>query len=167
MRWSNFFVPRGFLSFVFILCVAIGASAQFKASIQGTVKDTGGALVPQAAITVTNTETQNSQQTTSDDEGFYRVSGLARGVYSIAVEKTGYKKAFLERVSVSAEAAQGVDIALEVGEVAATVTVSQESAPLIQTEDANIRKIISTQEVLRLPQSGRDPYQLARLTPGV
>src|SRR5258705_6987780 len=148
MRWSNFFVPRGFLSFVFILCVAIGASAQFRASIQGTVQDTGGALVPQATITVTNSETGKSQQTTSSDEGFYRISGLAPGLYSITVEKTGYKKTALERVSVSAEATQGVDIALEVGEVAATVTVSQESAPLLQTENANVDKTITTQEVL-------------------
>ncbi len=161
----------GYLRVLFVGSILLGfavtASAQFKASIQGTVQDTGGALIPQAAITVTNTETGRSQETKSSGEGFYRVSGLAPGVYSITAEKTGYKKKVLERVSVSAEAVQGIDIALEVGEVTATVTVSGDAAPLVETEDANIRKTITTREVLQLPQVGRDPYELARLTPGV
>jgi Carboxypeptidase regulatory-like domain len=147
--------------------MATHASAQFRASIQGTVKDTSGAVVPEAAVTVTNNETGKAQQATTSNEGFYRVSALPPGTYTVSAEKTGYKKKILESVSVSAEATQGVDITLEVGEVSATVTVSQEAAPLLQTENANVDKAISTQEVRQLPQFGRDPYNLLRLTPGV
>jgi len=56
---------------------------------------------------------------------------------------------------------------LDVGEVSAVVTVSQESAAPLETENANVDKAITTQEVRALPQFGRDPYELARLTPGV
>ncbi len=157
------FSSSGFL----ILMLAVLANAQFRASIQGTVKDTSGAVVPEATVTVTNKETGKEQQVVTSSDGFYRVSALPPGAYTVSAEKTGYKKKILENVSVSAEATQGVDITLEVGEVSAVVTVSQEAAPLLQTENANVDKTISNQEVLRLPQASRDPYQLIRLAPGV
>src|SRR5436309_4636481 len=147
--------------------LATHASAQFRASIQGTVTDTSGGLIPEATVTVTNKETGKAETVTTSSDGFYRVSALPPGTYTVAVEKTGYKKKVFENVSVSAEATQGIDITLEVGEVSAVVTVSQESAPLLQTENANVDKTISNQEVLRLPQASRDPYQLIRLAPGV
>jgi outer membrane receptor protein involved in Fe transport len=143
------------------------AQAQFKAAIQGTVTDTSGGLVPEAKITLTNTETAKTQETTSSGEGFYRLSGLAPGKYKLAVEKTGYKQKVLENVTVNAEAVQGLDIALDIGDVSATVTVTQETAPALDTENANVTRAITTQEVRTLPQFGRDPYELTRLTPGV
>jgi hypothetical protein len=150
-----------------LVVIAASANAQFKASIQGTITDTAGGLVPEATVTVTNKETGKSQQVTSSGEGFYRVSGLAPGSYTVTAEKTGYTKKILENVSVRAEAAEGVDIVLQAGEVTATVTVSAEAASLLQTENANVDKTITNQEVLRLPQASRDPYQLLRLAPGV
>ncbi|MCA1603402.1 MAG: carboxypeptidase-like regulatory domain-containing protein, partial [Acidobacteria bacterium] len=151
---------------IVLLCVA-AASAQFRAGIQGTVTDPQGGAVSDATITVTNKETAKAQQVTSSGEGFYRVTGLPPATYTVTAEKTGYKKKVLESVSVAAETTQGLDIALEVGEVSATVTVSGEGTTALQTENATIGGSISTREVLRLPQVGRDPYQLIRLAPGV
>src|ERR1700694_2910690 len=82
-------------------------------------------------------------------------------------KKAGFKQKVFDNVAVSAEAVQGVDVALEPGDVNATVTVTQESAQTLETEDANVGKAITTQEVRSLPQFGRDPYELLRLTPGV
>jgi len=151
----------------FILCLGVAASAQFKAGIQGTVTDTGGGLVPEAKISLTNNETGKTQETTSSAEGFYRLSGLAPGKYKMAVEKAGYKQKVFDNVVVNAEAVQGVDVALEAGDISATVTVTQDTVPILDTENANIDKAITTQEVRTLPQFGRDPYNLIRLTPGV
>jgi hypothetical protein len=150
-----------------LLLIAATASAQFKASVQGTVTDASGAIIPAASVTLTNKETNKAQTTTASDEGFYRFSSLPPGEYMLSAEKAGYKKQVLERVAVQAEETQGVDIKLEVGEVTATVTVSDELPPQLETENANIGKGISTQEVRELPQVGRDPYELIRLTPGV
>jgi carboxypeptidase family protein/TonB-dependent receptor-like protein len=152
---------------LFLLSAVAVAQAQFKAGVQGTVTDSAGGLVPQAKVTLTNTETAKTDEVTASDEGFYRFTGLAPGKYTLAVEKEGYKKKLFENVTVNAEQVQGVDVALEAGDVSATVTVTQEATTLLETENANIDKTITNEEILRLPQSGRDPYELARLTPGV
>src|SRR6266567_5481841 len=152
---------------LFLLVLASSANAQFKASVQGTIKDTAGGLVPEAKITLTSAETGKTQETMASDEGFYRLSGLAPGKYKLTVEKTGYKQKVFDNVAVNAEAVQGIDVALEAGEVSATVTVTQETAAVLETENANVDKAITTQEVRTLPQFGRDPYELTRLTPGV
>jgi len=152
---------------LFLLFVLGTANAQFKAGIQGTVTDSAGGLVPDAKVTLTNTETGKTQETTSSSEGFYRLSGLPPGKYNLAVEKAGYKQKVFDNVAVNAEAVQGLDIALEPGEVSATVTVTQETAPTLETENANVGKAITTLEIRQLPQFGRDPYELLRLTPGV
>src|SRR6202171_1897243 len=165
-RTISFFV-RALVCGLFLLLTVATASAQFKAGIQGTVSDTGGGLVPEAKITLTNTETGKVQEVNTSGEGFYRISGLAPGKYTLTVEKQGYKKAVLENVTVGAAAIQGIDLALEAGEVSASVTVTQETTTTLETENANIAKGITAAEIKRLPQVGRDPYELARLTPGI
>ena len=152
---------------VFLLLFLGSANAQFKAGIQGTVTDAGGGLVPEAKVTLLNTETGKTQETTTSDEGFYRLSGLAPSKYKLTVEKAGYKQAVFDDVAVNAEAVQGIDVTLEPGDVSASVTVTTETGQILQTENANVDKAITGQEVRALPQFGRDPYELARLTPGV
>lgn len=163
-------MSRTIYSFVcglFILCAMITAQAQFRAGVQGTVSDSNGALVPGAKVALRDTETSKTQETTTSDEGFYRISGLAPGKYELTVEKEGYKKSVAQNLTVAAENIQGVDVILEIGEVTATVTIADEAAQQIETENANVTKGITTAEVKRLPQAGRDPYELIRLTPGI
>src|SRR6185503_19373998 len=152
---------------LFLLLFLGSANAQFKAGIQGTVTDSGGGLVPEAKVTLLNTETGKTQETTTSAEGFYRLSGLPPAKYKLTVEKAGYKQAVFDDVAVNAEATQGIDVTLEAGDVSASVTVTEETGQTLQTENANVDKAITTQEVRALPQFGRDPYELARLTPGV
>jgi hypothetical protein len=167
MNRDGFSLVRVVLCGLFILCAAAAASAQFKAGVQGSVTDTAGGLVPGAKITLTNIETGKTQETTSSDDGFYKLSGLPPARYKLAVEKEGYKQKVFDSVVVNAEAVQGIDVSLEAGDVSATVTITQEQTPVLQTENANVDKSITTQEIRTLPQFGRDPYELTRLTPGV
>ena len=157
---------RTFLCGLTLLLLTATASAQFKASVQGTVADTSGAIVPEAAVTLTNNETNQSEQTTASEDGFYRFSGLAPGMYTITAEKEGFKKGIVENIKVEAESVEGINVELTAGVISESVTVVADNAGL-ETEDANVRKNITTEEVLRLPQAGRDPYELARLAPGV
>ena len=152
---------------IFLLSVMITAHAQFRAGVQGTVSDSAGALVPDAKVILKDTETSKIQETTTNDEGFYRITGLAPGKYELTVEKTGYKKSLTQNLAISAEIVQGMDVILEIGDITAVVTINDEGTAQLQTENANVTKGISTAEVKRLPQAGRDPYELIRLTPGV
>jgi len=119
-------------STLLLMLISLTASAQFKASIQGTVTDNSGAVVSGATVTVTNLETNKAQTTTTTDNGFYRVTGLPPGRYTVTAELAGFKKAVLENITVSAEEPRGVDLKLEAGQVteSVTVTADAEIAPL-------------------------------------
>ncbi|MBV9927131.1 MAG: TonB-dependent receptor [Acidobacteria bacterium] len=167
MRRKPTSLLRAALCALFVLTLAAGARAQFRAAVQGTVTDPQGAVVPQATLTLRNNETGRVQTATSGDEGFYRISELPPGTYTLTAEKAGFKKTTVENLVVNAEQVQGTDVVLTTGEVSETVTVTDSAAPALETENADLNKAISTTEVRQLPQFGRDPYELARLTPGV
>ena len=167
MRRQPTCLLRAALCALFLAALATGASAQFRAGLQGTVTDPSGAVVPAATLTLRNNETGRVQRAASGDEGFYRISELPPGTYTLTVEKAGFRKTTFENIVVNAEQVQGLDVTLTAGEVAETVTVTSESQAELDTESANVNKAITTQEIRRLPQFGRDPYELLRLTPGV
>ncbi len=151
---------------VFIAVLSTTGLAQFRAGVQGTVTDGTGATVAGASVTLTNKETNQSQKTTSSGEGFYRFTSLAPGLYDISVEKQSFKRSVVSDVKVDAESMKGVDVSISAGVINETVNVQAESVGL-ETEDASIRKTITNAEILQLPQTGRNPYELARLSPGV
>lgn len=167
MSRTSFSLARMIVCGLFILSAMITAQAQFRAGIQGTVSDANGAVVPGARVILKDLENGRTQEVTTSEEGFYRIVGLAPGKYELTVEKEGYKKSLSQNVNVAGETIQGVDVFLEIGDITAVVTVTDEATAQLSTENANVAKAITTTEVKRLPQAGRDPYELLRLTPGV
>src|SRR6266550_722909 len=145
---------------------AASAYAQFKASIQGTVTDPQGTVVPGAKVTVTNQSTGAVRETTTSDQGFYRINELPPGSYTVTVEASGFKQTISKDIVVEAEQPRGYDAVVQIGAVQESVTVSASSEGL-QTENASTTSTISSQEIRTLPQFGRDPYELTRLTPGI
>ncbi len=151
---------------VLLSLFAVSAYAQFKASVQGTVMDPQGTAVPGAKVTVTNQDTGVVRDTVASAEGFYRISELPPGKYTVTVEAAGFKKSTSKDVAVEAEQPRGFDVTLSVGNVQESVIVTAPTGEL-ETENANVNTTIGTQEVLTLPQFGRDPYELLRMAPGV
>ena len=147
----------------------VTAEAQFKASIQGTVRDGSGAVVSGATVIAVSVETAKTQHAVTGEEGFYRIDGLAPGTYNVVVESSGFKKKTVENIALHAEGAQAVNITLDAGQVSesVTVTATTDEAAQIHTENGNVGRAITTREILRIPQNGRDPYELVRITPGV
>jgi len=149
------------------LVAVTSARGQFRAGVGGTVTDTSGAVIAGATVTVTNQETGKSQPVTTSDAGFYRVSGLPPGAYTVTVSFTGFKDETVKDIQVHAEEIQGVNVTLQPGTAKETITVSAEAAPQLQTENGNFSANITNRQLQTLPQNGRDPYELLRLAEGV
>ena len=153
---------------VFALCALFrvtSAHAQFTAGIQGTVMDPQGNAAPSAKVTVTNQDTGLVRDTVASAEGFYRISELPPGKYTVTIEAPGFKTSTSKDVVVEAEQTRGFDVTLQVGAVTEQVTVT--AAPeALQTENANVASTISADQIARLPEFGRDPYELLKLAPG-
>lgn len=159
--WSSLLVAACMLGMTNI------AIAQFNATIQGTVADPTGAIIPGATITATNQATNVPYTGQSTGSGNYRISGLPPGVYSVAVEAPSFSSHTDSDVRVAAEQPRGLDVTLTPASSSTTVTVSAENAVELQTQNGNVEGNLSTAQVQALPKFGRDPYELLRLTPGV
>ncbi len=160
-------ITRPFALLVFLLFTSSAALAQFQASILGTVTDTTGAVIPGATITLTSTSTKVTRTTTSTGQGFYQFSELAPGTYDVVITAPNFKQATFNSVEVAAERPRTLDAQLATGAAAATVTVNGSEVPVLQTSNGSVQSTISTEQILRLPTSGRDPYELLRTVVGV
>jgi len=135
--------------------------------ISGTVKDPTGAAVPNAAVTITNKATNLLRTATTDESGFYTVTNLPAGTYTIEAEQKGYKKAVLAENSVTADSRLTVDLTLEPGEVSETVLIATSSGETVNTTSGEVARVIDGQQVQNLALNGRNYIQLLSLVPGV
>jgi Carboxypeptidase regulatory-like domain/TonB dependent receptor len=150
-----------------ILCfLTASALAQYGASLEGTVTDKSGAVVSGAKVTITDQATRVSRNTVTGASGFYRITGLPPGKYTVEVDAASFKKITKAGVDVLGEAVNAANVTLESGSTSESVTVTA-SAEGLETESANIGGTITSQQAVDLPEFGRDPYTLLRVTPGV
>src|SRR5215469_3303975 len=141
------------------------AYGQYRGSLQGTVTDAQGAVVPSATVTLVDKETKRTLTAETNDSGVYSISALPPSRYTLTVEKGGFKRKELEDLGILAEQANSLNIVLEVGQVSETMTVNAD-APLIDAETASISATVTAQEAENLPAFGRDVFQLVQLAPG-
>jgi hypothetical protein len=142
------------------------AFAQYRGSLQGTVTDEQGAVIPHATITLTDKETNRTVIVQSNGAGVYNIGGLPPSRYTLTAEKAGFKKTVLEDVGILSEQENAVDIVLHIGQAAQTVTVNGDAAPMLDTETPTLSGTITSQDVQTLPAYGRDVTQLLQLAPG-
>ena len=139
-----------------------------RGSISGTVSDSTGAVIPGAKVVVTNASTNATLNTTSSEAGVYTAPNLPVGVYSVRVEREGFKPALLNNVNVNVGLNARGDVTLEVGASQQVVEVQAQAAAL-QTEDAKAATTITNKLVDELPLvlggALRSPFDLATLTP--
>lgn len=145
---------------------AISAHAQFRASIQGTVTDPTGAIIPGATVTLTDLQTNQVLKATSNASGVYTFNALAPDHYLLVADRQGFQKKVLSDVTIVPEQANSINIQMQVGGAEQTVTVSAATTPLLDTETATISGTIDSNEIQHLPSFGRDTFQLAQLAPG-
>ena len=139
-------VTRLLTLLVFFSFGSMLAHAQFRASLRGTVTDQQGAAVPDATVTLTNTATNQKMVATSDANGIYQFNALGPAPYSLSAEHAGFKTRVLDNVQIIPEQLNALDLQLEVGEVAQTVTVSGTTQTL-DTETATVSGTVSTNQI--------------------
>ena len=163
-------VTRIYSRFIVVLALslfaALGAFAQYRASIQGTVLDSQGAAIAGAKVTVIAKDTGLTQVATTDESGVFSVPRLAPGLYTVTVEQAGFKKKVIDNVTVIAEQPNAVNVTMDVGQVTESVTVNGNELPAIDTESGVIAGTVTSQQIQALPSFGRDVFQLVQLAPG-
>lgn len=149
------------------LIFALSARAQeFRGSITGRVIDGTGAVVPGAQVSATNTATNASVWATSDEAGDYTILFLTPGTYNVTVEAKGFKKLLRQAIEVRVGDKLTLDLTLEVGQIAETVTVTTD-APLLEAATASSGQVIDRRRIAELPLSDGNPFVLSRLAPGI
>lgn len=158
----------GWMGALFLLVfLAIPARAQYSASLQGNVADAQGALIPGAALTLTDKETNRKLETTSNSAGDYAFNALAPSVYKLEVSRDGFKSKVLDEVKILGEQSNALNVTLDVGGTAETVTVNASVGAAMDTETGNVGGTIDQNDFAKMPDFGRDPLQLAQLAPGM
>jgi carboxypeptidase family protein/TonB-dependent receptor-like protein len=164
----SFACRASLLVLIFLLGAGIPrASAQFDtATVVGTVKDASGATVPDAKVTLTNTETGVSVVRTTAADGNYEFATVRPGIYIVSAEKSGFSMALMDNVQVQVAARLRVDLQMLVGQLSERVVVTAVS-PLVQTDTSQRSQVITSTQIQELPLNGREYSSLALLTTGV
>jgi hypothetical protein len=160
---------------VALLCAVLGTAAPVPAfaqsqaangNIEGTIRDTSGAVLPGVTVTVTNTDTGTRRVVVSNENGIYRAVLLPLGTYTVTAELSGFKKYEQTGLSLSAGQSAIVDVAMAVGGVTEVVSVTAEQ-PVVDTAKIDLGRNLGEREVKNLPLVSRNPYNFALVQPGV
>jgi outer membrane receptor for ferrienterochelin and colicin len=136
------------------------------ALVQGQVSDDTGGFLPGVAVVAQNEETGLLRNTITDERGWYRISGLQPGRYSLRFELQGFATTRREALPLTIGQEATIHVRLQLVSVQETVTVTGES-PLVEVSNTTLGTTITTKELDDLPLAGRDYLTLMKLAPGV
>lgn len=160
-------MPRCSSGVVLLLINSAFLYAQFDTGqISGYVHDASQAVVTGATVTVTNSGNGDQRSIVTNATGYYTIPNLPVGAYSVSAEMPGFKKTIQTGVVLDAAGKVSVDLTLTVGSVNESVEV-QGSGTQVQTETAQVGRVVDTKQIQDLTLNGRNPIYLALLKPGV
>ncbi len=139
--------------------------AQATGSFAGTVTDKSGASIPGATVTAASQTTGLARETKTDDVGHYLIPLLPVGTYTVRVSFAGFQSSESKDLNLQVDQARELNFTLAPANVSTTVTVAG-SAVAVETANASLGQVITSQQVSQLPLNGRDFVQLATLTAG-
>ena len=156
------------LLILFLATTLIGAGQAISVnggSIQGTITDSTGAIVPDATIFILGNDTNSSKSLKSDSSGFYSLGPLTPGPYTVTVNAAGFEKLTVKTVVRTGTATNG-NFRLAIGSSTETVEVNA-GALQINTDQAGVSDVITKDQIDSLPVNGRNFLDLAQIEPGV
>ncbi|MEW6321850.1 MAG: TonB-dependent receptor [Acidobacteriota bacterium] len=141
-------------------------STAINGTIEGTVKDDQGGVLPGVTVTITNLGTGEARTVVTGTNGLYRAPLLALGTYRVHAELQGFRA--FEQTGITLRAGQTavIDVTLVVGTVTETITVTGD-APLVDLARIEQGRTLAEEEIKTLPLTSRNPYNFALLQPGV
>jgi hypothetical protein len=154
------------LTFLFLGLVLPATAQTAKASISGIVKDSSGAVVAGAAITVIDLQRNGNYTARSNETGFYLVQELIPGTYRVAAELSGFRAFVLDNFPLATQQKATVNITLEIGSVSEQVLVTATSQ-MIEASNATLSSVVENKKIVDLPLNSRSIYTLTKLVPGV
>jgi hypothetical protein len=156
------------MSLLLMLFPIIG-SAQSVSGVTGIVTDANGAVVPGAAVTLTDTKTQKEQTTKSNDQGVYSFNNVLPGDgFKLTFTLQGFQTLIINNIALGVNKTETYNASLSAGEVSATVEVTSSADVTLNTTDASIGNIIDRRQLRELPiQIRNSPAALLGLQPGV
>ena len=162
MAMRNFLKHFAFLATGF----AIVAYAQVDTgSISGTVKDSGGAVIVDATVTITNPGSGASVTTKTNQDGFYTVVDLRPGTYDVSTAAQGFQAITKAGIDVRLQDRLAINFDLHVGQASTSIQV-QATAPALETETSSLGQVVEDKTIESLPLNGRNYIQLAILGAG-
>ncbi|HEV2834562.1 MAG TPA: carboxypeptidase-like regulatory domain-containing protein, partial [Pyrinomonadaceae bacterium] len=147
------------------LLVSTPVRAQSTATLQGTVTDAKGAVIPNATVTVRNKSTSFERTTQTDSDGNYQVAALPVGNYTIEVKVQGFKTQVADQVTVEVAKTVTQNFQLDVGAISEQVLVSSDVA-VIESTTTSVGTVINQRTVQEIPLNGRHFVDLGLLIPG-
>ena len=171
MTWCAGAIRSYFLSILLtgtaLLLLTMPSVAQLPTgTILGVVKDSSGAVVPDATVTIQSSETNQMRKAVTDSSGAYRVPALPVGHYDIKVEHAGFKTETQTGLNLEVGQEAVVDFTLQVGTAEQTVQVTGE-AQQVNTTNSTLGTVVSEQTISDLPLNGRNYTDLTLLQPGI
>lgn len=156
-------------AFLLVLSLASAASAQgqaINATIEGTVTDDSGAVLPGVTVTVTNIDTGDVRVAVTNESGVYRAPLLPLGAYRVSAELQGFRRYERTGLTLSAGQVAVVDVRLGVGAITEVVSVTADT-PIVDLGKIEQGRTLNEREIKTLPLTSRNPYNFALLQPGV
>ena len=166
---SAVLVKLTLLSLVMLVMLSCSATLQAQTSlgqISGTVTDATNSLVAGASITATETRTNQTYTATTDGSGYFVITNLPIGDYTVEVKSTGFRGERRSGIAITADAKITANFGLVVGAVSAEVSVSAVAGEAINTTSGELSHVIDTKQVEELPLNGRNYIQLMTIIPG-
>jgi outer membrane receptor protein involved in Fe transport len=139
--------------------------AQSTATLQGTVTDSKGAVLPNATVIVRNRNTATERTTQTDSDGNYQVPALPVGVYTVEVRVEGFKTQVADQVTLEVAKTAVQNFQMDVGAISEQVLVSSD-VPVIETATTSVGTVINQRTVQEIPLNGRHFVDLGLLIPG-
>src|SRR5262245_12927482 len=165
-------IRREFARLIPFLCLllisaASTAFAQFdSATMLGAIRDSNGAAMSGVTVTLKNIDTGLSVTAQTDGDGNFQFTNVRIGNYRMSAEKQGFSTAVAERVNVTVNARQRVDLTMQPGAVTESVVIT-DAAQLLETDSSVRGQVVQREQIVNLPLNGRSYANLALLTPGV